>query len=93
MNSSPAYFQRLIDFVLRDIRCVYVYIDDIVISVQSHEEILVKLTEVFDRFRLHNLKVKPNKCQFGTAQITYIYNICNDKGISPSQKLRRIISL
>ena len=64
MNSSPAYFQRLLDFVLREIRRVYVYIDDVVISVQTHEENLTKLIEVFDRFRLHNLKVKPNKCYY-----------------------------
>ena len=93
MNSSPAYFQRLLDFVLREIRRVYVYIDDVVISVQSHEENLSKLTEVFDRFRLHNLKVKPNKCQFGTAKITYLgYDICNEKGISPGQAKTEVIA-
>ena len=31
------------DFVLREIRRVYVYIDNVVISVQSHEENLEKL--------------------------------------------------
>ena len=32
LNSSPAYFQRLLNHVLRNISRVYVYIDDIVIS-------------------------------------------------------------
>ena len=50
MNSSPAYFQRLLDFVLQGIAPVYVYIDDVVISVKSHEQNLEKLEEVFKRF-------------------------------------------
>ena len=79
MNSSPAYFQRLLDFVLQGIDRVYVYIDDVVVSVNSHEQNLHKLEEVFKRFRKHNLKNKPSKCQFEAAKITYLgYDICNE---------------
>ena len=46
LNSSPAYFQRLLDYVLNGISRVYVYIDDVVISVKTHEENLAKLSEV-----------------------------------------------
>ena len=70
LNSSPAYFQRLLDHVLSNISRVYVYIDDIVISVNSHEENLERLEAVFARFRQHNLKVKPSKCHIGTGAIT-----------------------
>ena len=45
LNSSPAYFQQLLDFVLASISRVYVYIDDVVILVNSHEENLAKLSE------------------------------------------------
>ena len=38
MNSSPAYFQRLLDFVLQGIDRVYVYIDSVVVSVKSYED-------------------------------------------------------
>ena len=40
LNSSPAYFQRLLDFVLQNISRVYVYIDDVVISVSSQKKTL-----------------------------------------------------
>ena len=72
LNSSPAYFQRLLDFVLCNLPRVYVYIDDVVISVASHEENLAKLGSVFQRFRQHNLKIKPSKCHIGTGRITYL---------------------
>ena len=92
MNSSPAYFQRLLDFVLQGIAQVYVYIDDVVFSVNSHEQNLQKLEEVFKRFRKHNLKIKPSKCQFGEAKITYLgYDICNEKGISPGEAKTEVI--
>ena len=59
MNSSPSDFQRLLNFVLQGIDRVYVYIDDTVVSVKTHEENLEKLCHVFSRFGKHNLKSKP----------------------------------
>ena len=50
MNFSPAYFQRLLDFVLKGISRTYVYIDNVVISVKTHEQNLSKLKEVLSRF-------------------------------------------
>ena len=85
MNSSPAYFQRLLDFLM-NIQRTYVYINDVVISVKTHDDNVSTLRQVFNRFRKHNLEVKPSKCQFGTASITYLgYDICANKGITPGQ--------
>ena len=92
MNSSQAYFQQLLDFVLQGIDRVYVYIDDVVVSVNGHEKNLQKLKDVFKRFRKHNLKIKPSKCQFGAGKITYLgYDICNEKGISPGEAKTEVI--
>ena len=92
LNSSPAYFQRLLDYVLQGISRVYVYIDDVVISVTSHQENLQKLSEVFSRFRQHNLKIKPSKCTIGAAKITYLgYDICKTTGISPGKAKTEVI--
>ena len=43
MISSPAYFQQLLDYVLTNIKRTYVYIDDVVMSVQAHEDNLATL--------------------------------------------------
>ena len=92
LNSSPAYFQRLLDFVLGGISRVYVYIDDVIVSVSSHEENLNKLSQVFQRFRRHNLKIKPSKCHIGTGRINYLgYDICKDKGIQPGDAKTMVI--
>ena len=90
LNSSPAYFQRLLDYVLNGIARVYVYIDDVVISVKTHDENLQNLSEVFSRFRKHNLKIKPSKCSIGTARITYLgYDICKKEGIRLDMQKQR----
>ena len=84
LNSSPAYFQRMLDYVLKGIARCYVYIDDVVISVKPHEENLKTLSNVFTRFRQHNLKIKPQKCHIGTGSISYLgYEICAQQGIKP----------
>ena len=92
MNSTPAFFQQLLDFILQGIDRVYFYIDDVVVSVNSHEQNLQKLEEVFKQFRKHNLKIKPSKCQFGAAKITYLgYDICNEKVIFPGEAKTEVI--
>ena len=86
LNSSPAYFKRLLDFVLKGIKRCYVYIDDIVVSLNSHEENLETLTQVFNRFKEHGLKVKPGKCHIGTGNISYLgYEVTAGKGIQPGR--------
>ncbi|MEL6358502.1 MAG: reverse transcriptase family protein, partial [Bacteroidota bacterium] len=93
LNSSPAYFQRLLDYVLQGINRVYVFIDDIVISVNSHDENILKLREVFERFRKYNLKIKPSKCNIGAGTITYLgYEISAKQGISPGKIKTEVIA-
>ena len=92
LNSSPAYLQRLLDHVLSGIARVYVYIDDIVISVKTHDENLQKLSEVFSWFRKHNLKFKPSKCSIGSARITNLrYDICKNDRIRQGHAKAEVI--
>ena len=84
LNSSPAYFQRLLDFVLKQIDRCYININDVVISAHTHEESLTILRKVFSRFQEHNLKIKPSKCHIGTGSISYLgYEISAGHSIKP----------
>ena len=84
MKLLPAYFQRLLDYVPQRIKRIYVYIENVLMSVNGHKENVPNLIHGFSPIRRHNLKVKPSKCQFGTAKIMYL-GICKDKGISPGE--------
>lgn len=82
--NSPASFQRMLDFIVRGIPNVYVYIDDIVIASGSHQEHLATLSEVLNRFRKYHLKCRPHKLQIATAEINYLgYNLSHTNGIRP----------
>ena len=84
--NSPAAFQRLLDFVVRDIPNVYVYIDDLVVASPNHEEHIHTLKQVMERFRKYNLKCRPHKLQIATAEINYLgYNLSHSHGIRPGE--------
>ena len=84
--NSPAAFQRLLDFVVRDIPNVFVYIDDLVIASQNHDEHVKTMTQVLERFRKYNLKCRPHKLQVATAEINYLgYNLSHSQGIRPGE--------
>ena len=84
--NSPAAFQRLLDFVVRDIPGVFVYIDDVVIATNDLLSHLKAIEEVFRRFRQYNLKCRPKKIQLVTAEINYLgYNLTQEHGIRAGQ--------
>jgi transposase InsO family protein len=82
IKTSPASFQRLLDFVIRGLKGCFCYVDDVVISSKTHEEHLQTLSEVFKRFRKYNLKCRLRKVQLGTPEINYLgYNLTRKNGI------------
>ena len=80
--NSPASFQRMLDFVLRGLPRVHVYIDDVVLADADHRQHLKTLESVFQRFRQYGLKCRLAKLQLATAEVNYLgYNISKDHGI------------
>ena len=80
--NSPAAFQRLLDYVTKGIPGVSVYIDDVIIFSDSHEEHRRTLQELFKRLRMYNIKCRLKKIQLGANKITYLgYDITRGKGI------------
>ena len=56
LQGSPASFARLIDYMMRGLKNVLTYIDDVLVHSPSHTEQLVQLENVFLRLRKYNLK-------------------------------------
>ena len=76
-------FQRTMHTVLRNLPRVYVYIDDVLIASRNKQEHLDDLQEVFRRLQEHGLLIRPDKCDFGRDEITFLgYNI-SSQGIQP----------
>ena len=80
-NSMPfelcnvlAMFQRLMQNCLGKLNIIYclIYLDDIIIFLQTAEEHLHRLHVVFDWFREYNLKLKLSKCSLFKEEINYL---------------------
>ena len=49
-----------------------IYLDSIIILLQTVEKHLNRLCVVFDWFREYNIKLKPSKCSFFKEEINYL---------------------
>jgi len=45
-----------------------------------------KLSSVFERLKIHNLKIQPNKCEFLKRECLYLGHIITEDGIKPYPK-------
>ena len=81
----PASFQRLMESVMRNIIKVIVYIDDLLVHSQTHEEQLLLLQQVFDRLIANGLKINLEKCVFGNNEVSYLGFTLTPNGISPGK--------
>ena len=74
LTGSPPTFQCLVEKVLVGLTwkiCVP-NLDDIIIFSSTPEEHIERLRLVFQRFRAHNLKINPDKCDFFRMKVQFL---------------------
>jgi len=75
MTNAPGAFQSLMNEIFRDLimnNRVVVYLDDILIFSKTLEEHRKYNREVLRRLRLHDLYLKPEKCEFEKLQTEFL---------------------
>jgi transposase InsO family protein len=81
---APSYFQQVIATVvlagLLYVTCE-LYIDDVLIHAPTHEIFMIRLREIFVRFRKHKITVNPEKCLLGLEEVEFVGHLINGKGI------------
>ena len=84
LAQAPAYFQALINKVLKGLhKFVVTYLDDIIIFSKDEEEHLKHLRIIFQRLKEAGLKLKRSKCDFMKTQIQYLGHLISSSGIQP----------
>lgn len=84
ISNAPPSFQRLMELVLRGLHwsiCL-IYLDDIVYSADFPQH-LQHLREVFQRFRMAGLKLKPSKCHLARSSVTFLGHRVSSAGVEP----------
>ena len=94
LTQAPAYFQKLINDVLKGCNFAMGYLDDIIIYSRSEKEHLEHLEEIFIRLKAPGLKLKLEKCCFFKKHIQYLGHLISEKGIQPlPEKLESIAKM
>ena len=90
----PAYFQKLINDVLRGCNFAMGYLDDIIIYSRNDKEHLEHLEEIIKRIKAAGLKLKLEKCCFFKKHIQYLGHLISADGIQPlPEKLESIAKM
>ena len=92
LAQAQAYFQKLINNVLKGCNFTVGYLDDIIIYSRSEKEHLEHLEEIFIRLKAAGLKLKLEKCCFFKKHIQYLGHLISAEGIQPlPEKLESIV--
>ena len=82
----------MMDIVVTGLKRVFVFVDDVVLTSDTHEEHLGILKQLFERFRTHNLKCRLSKLQIARGKIDYLgYSISAQHGIQAGEAKTEII--
>ena len=92
ISCAPAVFQRTMDNLLKGIKHVSVYIDDIVVTGVTEEEHIKNLDEVLSRLDGVGARLRKEKYEFFSSQVEYLGHLIDEKGLHPTQsKIKAII--
>ena len=86
LKNSPAEFCRIMHHLLIDLDYVSIYLDDITIHSKTFEEHLNHIQVVLDRLKKANLKLNPEKCEFGCHEVSLLGHIVSGKEIKMDPK-------
>ena len=74
LKNVSATYQRAINAICHDMlgHHMEIYIDDIVVKSKKAIEHVNHLRKIFERMRLHQLKLNPLKCTFGVQAENFL---------------------
>ena len=79
--NAPATFERLMDTLLGDLRCL-IYLDDIIFHAMTFDLELRRLRPVFFRLWTANLKLSPKKCELFRRKVKSRGRVVCEDGVT-----------
>ena len=93
--NAPSTFQRAMNLVLRGMswKSVLAFLDDVLVLGKDFQDHLANLRDVLDRFREHNLKLKPRKCSLFQTEVKFLGRIVTGDSVSVDPASQETIKL
>ena len=85
MKNAPATFQRLVNTLTADLDNCEVYIDDIIVYINSWEDHLRQIRALFDRLTEANLTVNLVKSEIAHAHVIFLGHVVGQGQVRPIQ--------
>ena len=93
LKNAAQAFQRLMDGVLKDPDCYFVYLDDILVASASPEH-EADLRKIFSLLSSNGLVVNIKKCVFAQSSLHFLGQLVSTAGTEPlPEKVRAIVDL
>ena len=91
LRNAAATFQRAMDKMFSNQKCVFIYLDDILVFSDDEESHLKDLDSVFEVINKYNHKVSLSKCVFCVKELDFLgFNVSAD-GLRPTaQKIKEL---
>lgn len=83
LKNAAQTFQRLMDTVFQNVKCVFVYLDDILIASTSATQHVEDIRLVCNRLHEFGLAIRLEKCLFGVRSITFLGHEISSAGSVP----------
>ena len=84
LTNSPATFQAMMNKLLRDLintGKVAVFIDDVIVGIETEEEHDELVAEVIKRLEENDLYMKPEKCKWKVREVDFLGVVIGPEGI------------
>jgi len=85
LNAAAPIFQSIMDQVLKNLKKVKAYLDDIILGGENLVECKNTLEAVLERLNRYNIKINIEKCIFFSESIEYLGHKLDAEGIHPSE--------
>ena len=79
LQNSCQTFQRFIDHVTRGLDFVFVYLDNFLVTSPDHRTHKKHSKILFTRLARYGIIISPEKCQFGTTELSFLgHHVCSE---------------
>ena len=83
LRNAGSTFQRTMDSIFRECKCVFVYLDDLLVYSEDEEQHVQDLKTIFALLDKYRLKISLEKCKFFQTEITFLGHHLSAEGIRP----------